>query len=69
MKRAPLVEITLLRRHLTVVRSAVGVLTVPSYTIRSPPTVKRIRFDSTLLGFSAATMRRYVATRLAGLSV
>jgi hypothetical protein len=45
---APGVEMTLLRRSLTVMRLAVGVLTLPLYLMRSPPMVNQMRFDSAL---------------------
>ena len=42
------VEMTLLRRTLTVVRLAVGVLKLPSFLMWLPPMVKRTRFDAAL---------------------
>jgi len=51
-----------------VVSCDVLVLTSPGYSMRSPPTVNQMRLVHSLLGLSAATMRRYVGQRPAGMS-
>ena len=48
---APGVDTTLLRWILMVVRWEVGVANLPLYSMRSPPTVKRIRFSFSYVAY------------------
>jgi hypothetical protein len=59
---APSVEIVFFQRHLDVVRYAERVDTSPGYWIRLPPTVKRTRCVSYLLGQMSTTNCPYVIT-------
>ena len=59
----------LLKRILMTEMSAVGVLTLPEYWIRSPPQVKRTRYGSSFSDRYSTVMRRYVGVLSAGTSV
>ena len=50
MKRAPGVDMVILRRHFVVVKLAQWVVVAPGNSRRSPTTVMRTRFNSALVG-------------------
>ena len=52
-----------------VVRSAVGVLVTPGYSILSPPTVKLTQRVSCFLNLMLHTVRKYVALNNFGMSL
>ena len=54
------VDTTLLNKHFAVVIVAVGVVSVPSYSCKFPPTVIRVRCVSALLGRMLHTIFGYV---------
>ena len=68
MNRASMVETTLLRRILVVIRFAHCVAVGPSYESLSPPTVIRTRCVSALLGLVDTTIRPHVTLLPAGTS-
>jgi len=61
MHCALVVEMMLLNNSLAVTKSAVLVLTLPSYLTQSPPTVHLTQCGTSFSGWWAQTMRRYVA--------
>ncbi len=54
----------LLINNFAVDMSAVGVVTIPGYSILLPPTVSLVRCDLSLCGLCATTMLPYVASAL-----